>query len=290
MQNDWLFACSQSKILWINAFVWTYHQWDVDPLTGQRSQAKVQHVPFITWDVQDEALNTLDWCLYNGEDVLINKSRDMGASWLCLNYIHWHWLFTPEAQILEMSRTKDYVDKTGNMKALFQKHDYINQWLPWWMVPEGCHIGGKYRQNMHMYNELNGACIDGESTTKHAASGDRRLIALLDEFAKVEHGAEMRSATRDAALLRIVNSTVAGPGTEYSKWKNSGQIKVYPLMWWDHPEKGTGRYVEKDEKTDKWKIRSPWYNHEETVRSPIEMAREVDADDVGSGDAFFHTG
>lgn len=287
MQADWLYACSQSVILWINTFCWTYHQWDVNPLTGQRSPAKAQHVPMITWEVQDDALRTLDWCLVNGEDILINKSRDMGASWICLDYIHWHWLFTPDAQLLEMSRTKDYVDKTGNMKALFQKHDYINSWLPWWMIPEGCHVGGKHRQNMHMYNELNGACIDGESTTKHAASGDRRTIILLDEFAKVEHGRAMRSATRDAGLMRIVNSTVAGPGTEYSRWKNSGQIKVYPLMWWDHPEKGTGRYVEKQDADGRWKIRSPWYNAEEKVRSPIEMAQEVDADDVGSGDVFF---
>jgi len=230
----------------------------------------------------------LDWCLENGEDILINKSRDMGASWSCLTYMHWQWLFNPNQQLLEMSRTKEYVDQTGNMKALFQKHDYINRWLPWWMLPPECMPGQKNRSCMHIMNELNGTVIDGESTTEHAASGDRRLIILLDEFAKVKHGRAMRSATRDAGLLRIVNSTVAGPGTEYSTWKNSGQIKIYPLMWWDHPEKGKGRYVEKNAETGEYKIRSSWYNEEEKVRSPQEMAQEVDADDIGSGDVFFN--
>ena len=287
LQHELLMASQESKLFWINAFCWTFHQWDVDPATGKRKPAKNQHVPFITWEVQDRCIDTFDWCLENGEDVLVNKSRDMGASWCCMAYIHWNWLFTPNAQMLEMSRTKEYVDQTGNMKALFQKHDYINRWLPWWMRPPQCLPEQKNRSCMHLFNELNGACIDGESTTEHAASGDRRLIILLDEFAKVKHGRAMRSATRDAGILRIVNSTVAGPGTEYSNWKNSGQIKVFPLMWWDHPEKGKGRYVEQEESTKCWRILSPWYNHECTVRSSQEIAQEIDADDIGSGNVFF---
>ena len=286
-RDDLLIACRESKLYWLNMFVWTFHQWDVDPCTGKRKPAKVRDVPMISWDVQDRFFNTLDWCLERGEDILCNKSRDMGASWCCLAYIHWHWLFNPGQQMLEMSRTKEYVDQTGNMKALFQKHDYINRWLPWWMRPPECLPNEKNRSCMHMFNELNGSCIDGESTTEHAASGDRRFIILLDEFAKVKHGRAMRSATRDAGLLRIVNSTVAGYGTEYSIWKNSRQIKVYPLMWWDHPEKGKGRYVEQNETTKEYKIRSPWYNYEESVRSTKELAQEVDADDMNSGDAFF---
>ena len=91
-------------------------------------------------------------------------------------------------------------------------HDKINEWLPDWMLPPDCLVGDKHRTKMHMHNVLTGATIDGESTTKHAGSGDRRLVALLDEFAKVEFGGEMRSATRDVALMRIINSTPAGAG------------------------------------------------------------------------------
>jgi hypothetical protein len=208
----------------------------------------------------------------------------MGASWICINFIHWLWLFGSEKpQLLELSRTEDYVDKPGNMKALFQRHDYINNWLPDWMLPPDCKYGQRERTKMHMRNRLTGACIDGESTTQHAASGDRRLVGLLDEFAKVEKGALMRSATRDACLMRIINSTGAGPGTEYSKWKKSGKIKVFPLMWWDHPDKGRGRYVVQNPITKAWKIRSPWYDNEEKVRGPKEMAREVDAVDMEAG-------
>lgn len=287
LQKDLMTACSESLLYWVYTFCYTFHQFDVDGDTGLRYKSKVVHQPFIPWEIQDILFTRLIWHLVNGKDILINKSRDMGASWICTIFMHWLWLFKSGAQLLELSRTEPYVDQAGNLKALFQKHDLINKFLPKWMRPPHCMPGQKFRTKMHLMNDLNGACIDGESTTEHAASGDRRLVALLDEFAKVRNGKLMRSATRDAALMRIVNSTVAGPGTEYSKWKTDGTIIVFPLMWWDHPDKGKNRYVEQNEITGAWKIRSPWYNNEEKARSPGEMAREVDANDLEAGSNFF---
>jgi len=286
LQEDLLAASKESLLFWINVFGWTYHQFDVDPKTGKRTQAIKPHMPMLTWEIQDKMLNDFEYHLKIAEDILVDKSRDMGASWLCVFFMHWLWLFKKEAQLLEMSRTEAYVDQTGNMKALFQKHDYINNWLPEWMLPPNVRVGQKNRTKMHMMNDCNGSCIDGESTTEHAGSGDRRLVALLDEFAKVDKGGQMRSATRDVALMRIINSTPAGAGTEYSRWKNSGQIKVFVLPFYEHPEKGAGRYIRKTE-TGGYEIRSPWFDHEETVRSPKELAREVLRKDVESGDMFF---
>ena len=286
LQNDLMSACSESLLFWVNMFVWTYHQFDVDPATGKRIEAKNTHMPFITWDVQDDLFDEFGYCLKQAEDILIDKSRDMGASWCCIAFMHWLWLFRPNSQLLEMSRTEDYVDKSGNMKALFQKHDYINAWLPEWMLPPAVLFGQVNRTKGHMINIDNGSCIDGESTTEHASSGDRRLVILLDEFAKVKHGTLMRSATRDAGLVRIINSTPGVPGTEYSNWKNSGQIKVFIMPYYEHPEKGAGRYVRKTESGD-YEIRSPWFDHEETVRSPNELAREVLRKDLAPGSVFF---
>ncbi|MBE3139505.1 MAG: hypothetical protein IMZ53_02875 [Thermoplasmata archaeon] len=287
LQNDLMEASSQSILFWINTFVWTYHQFDVDVTTGKRIPAKNTNVPFITWDIQDNLFNEFQWCLRNAEDILLDKARDMGASWCCVAFLHWLWLFRKEScQLLEMSRTEPYVDLAGNMKALFQKHDYINKWLPEWMVPPKCMPGEKHRTKMHMKNAITGSVIDGESTTENAASGDRRLVALLDEFSKVEHGQLMRSSTRDAALMRIINSTVAGAGTEYSNWKNSGKIKVFIMPYWEHPDKGRGRYLKLNDRKE-WEIRSPWFDIESKIRSPKELAREVLRQDVESGEMFF---
>ncbi len=286
LQQDLMSACSESLLFWINAFVWTYHQKAIDPITGMEIAVKNEHNPFLTWEVQDELFKELLFRLEHPSSILIDKSRDMGASWCGIDFIHWVWLFVEESQLLEMSRTKDYVDQPGNMKALFQKHDYINSWLPEWMVPPDVAHGQKYRTNMHMKNILNGSCIDGESTNENAGSGDRRKILLLDEFAKVEKGGLIRSATKDVSAFRIVNSTPAGPGTEYARWKKSGQIKVFTLPWFEHPEKGAGRHVYQDQ-YNAWQITSPWLIEEAKQRSPKEMAREILMQDTESGDLYF---
>jgi hypothetical protein len=286
MQKDLMAACSVSQLLWVNAFCQTYHQFDVAP-DGRRVESKYPHQPMITWPIQDELLLAFEDCVKTGTDILIDKSRDMGASWCCIDYLHWLWLFQKDKELLELSRVKDYVDKVGNMKALFQKHDYLNSWLPGWMLPPSCLPDQKNRTVMRLHNELTGSTISGESTTPHAARGGRFFVGLLDEFAAVENGSEMRRASRDACLVRIVNSTVGGPGTEYSKWKNSGQIKVFVMPFWEHPDKGAGRYVKYNEETKVSEIRSPWLDAEEKVRSAKELASEVHRQDIESGDLFF---
>lgn len=288
LQEELMRACYDSILFWINTFVWTFKQFDVLS-DGSMIPAVQSHVPMVTWEIQDKFFDELIYAVENGEDLGIKKSRDMGASWCCLILLHWYWLFHENCMLLELSRTEDYVDKTGNPKSLFWKHDYINSWLPDWMCPPGVKLGEPNRTKMHLYNPMMNSIIDGESTTRHAASGDRRKIVLLDEFAKVENGEAMRSATADVAPCRIVNSTPAGAGTEYSDWINSGQIKVFMLPWYEHPDKGRGRYVERNEKTNEWEIKSPWFNREVLRRSPKIIAQEILMQDIESGDVFFNT-
>lgn len=287
LQEELMRVCKDSKLFWINTFVWTFKQFDVLP-DGSMIPAIQSHVPMITWGIQDEFFDVLGYAVEHGEDLGVKKSRDMGASWCCLIEFHHHWLFEEDCMLLELSRTEDYVDKTGNAKSLFWKHDYINSWLPDWMCPPGVKLGEPNRTKMHLFNPLMNSTIDGESTTPNAASGDRRKIVLLDEFAKVENGEAMRSATAFVTPCRIVNSTPAGAGTEYSDWVNSGQIKVFMLPWYEHPDKGRGRYVERNEKTNEWEIKSPWFNKEVLRHSPKIIAQEILMQDIESGDVFFN--
>lgn len=285
MQKDLLAASKESFLYWLNTFVWTYHQFDVDPKTHKKKPAEVADHPFISWPVQDGAANDIEAAFYNGEDLLIKKSRDMGASWEMLAFLHWLWLFREKTEIREMSRKEGLVD--GDSDSLMWKHDYLNIWLPEWMRPPGVMTRGRgNRTKLHIVNENNGSTIAGEATTAVSLSGGRCAILLLDEFAKVENGQQIRSATRDVAACRLVNSTPFGAGTEYTRWKNSGQIKVIELMYWNHPEKGRGRYIRKDD-LGRFHIRSPWFDIEDTTRSPQEVAQEILAEDIESGDTVF---
>lgn len=287
LQADLLAACSESALFYINTFVFTYRQFIILP-DGRKMPAEQPHVPFVTWPIQDVVTTNIEYAIDNGEDMAADKSRDMGASWIFLAVIDKYWEFRAESQILLLSRTENYVDQTGNRKCLFWKLDYIHQWLPLWMCPPNCLPGEKNRTKMHVENENNGSVIDGESTTPHAARGDRRFLVFMDEFGAVEHGAAMRSATADVTATRLINSTPKA-GSAYSTWITGGQIKVTKLPWWEHPEKGIGRYTTQDETTQKWTIRSPWYDSELERRSPREMAQEVDMDHLGSGAVFFES-
>ena len=88
MQRDLLAASRESLIFWINAFAWTYHQWDIDPDTGLYIDAVRSHMPFITWEIQDDLLDLFELQLKLKKGVLVDKSRDMGASWLCVDFMH----------------------------------------------------------------------------------------------------------------------------------------------------------------------------------------------------------
>lgn len=287
MQADLLAACAESLLYWINVFCWTKWEWEFDPALNKVVLAKQAHHPFITFERQDEFFYWLEKKFENGEDGLVDKSRRMGASWGCVDFLHHKWLFRPNTEIREMSRSEVYVDSPIS-KSLFFKHDYVNFWLPEWMRPPGVLAKGRNnRTAMRLHNELNGSTIAGESTTKHALSADRCAILLLDEFAKVENGDEIRTATADVAPCRIVNSTVAGAGTSFSEWKQSGLIDVFSLMFWDHPTMGAGRFVLQDPVTKSFQISSTYAEHEKKRRSEKELAQELYAIDLQAGDTFF---
>jgi hypothetical protein len=279
-QNDLWAACRDSLLFWTNAFVFTFKLREVDD-QGRARQAEGVHAPYVTWEIQDRHLLEIQKAIEEGYDLATDKSREMGASWDHILVFEHQFLFRPDSIFLEISRTEDYVDRSDNPKSLFWKHRYIRKWLPQWMLPPISDI------TMHFSNLANGSKIDGESANSNAASGDRRRAVLLDEFAKTEQGTKMRWATSDVTACRLPNSTPAGPGTEYSKWVKSGQIKVFQMPWWEHPEKGKGRYAVQDPVTQAWKVRSPWYDAECERRSPQEVAQEIDMDHIGSGATFF---
>jgi len=291
LQADILSACRESALWWVNTFAWTKHEFEVDlTVRSGRVPAKQTHWPFITWQIQDELFDWFEDHFYGGKSGLVDKSRDMGASWCGVAFLHWLWLFRPNTEIREMSRSEIYVD-SPIAKSLFYKHDYLNTWMPEWMRPPGVMVKGrKNRTAMRIFNSKNNSTIGGESTTKHAMSADRCAILFLDEFAKVDNGSDIRTSTYDVSPCRIVNSTVAGPGTEFSRWKNSGQIDVFSMMFWDHPAKGKGRFIVQDEITKTYKISSPFIEKVLEDCTQKAVAQEYYAIDLEAGDLFFELG
>lgn len=288
--------CELDPLFYVNAFCFTY-----DP------RKEPSTVPFITWGFQDDSILEILGSI--GErDVLIEKSRDMGASWILLTAFEWVWHFKDGMSFLLLSRNEDYVDKTGNPKSLFWKIDFIHspQCMPYWLMPS------YDRQKLHLENLSNGSVIDGESTTGDAGRGDRRTAVMLDEFSAFapEDGYKALAATRDVTRSRFFNFTPRGANNAAYDMAQS-DIKKLRLHWSSHPEKNPGLYTSNPDETgimrlevlDKsyvfpknylfvldGKTRSPWYDVEyKRCASDSEAAQEIDINYLGSGHQYFET-
>lgn len=293
-------VCAADILFYINTFSVTY-----DPRV-----TKCPARPFITYDFQDEMALEINDAIDGGksQDILCEKSRDMGVSWICISVVEHRWHYRPLQSFALGSRTEDYVDKTGNPKALFWKIDFLHKNQPIWLLPEGRHLGSRdpNRTHMHLENADNGSVIDGEASGSNFARGDRRTAIFLDEFAADEQGSKTNAASADSSPVRIFNSTPQGTGNEFYRIRESGQAKILTYHWVRHPEKRRGLYKSENgilDIVDKeydfprgyefildGKVRSPWYDLECKRRSDWQVAQELDIDYKGAGKQFYNTG
>lgn len=288
-------VCSQDPLFWIGAFVWTFNPRNI-------AIGLSPAIPMIPWAKQDECLLTLVNAV-GIEDVGVEKSRDQGASWMCLLVFLWYWLFRPDLKFMMMSRLEDLVDKPGDMDALFQKIEFVIEHLPLWMVPN------TYRAGMVLKNLDNGTVITGCATSGTAGAGGRNTAVLIDEFAKfkTDAGYQSLASIQFNTPCRFINSTYEWSGGAYYDFMNQLKKengKVLRIGWWDHPGQAAGAYKAAEGKVDfidknyvhpkgyefifDGKLRSPYYDRE-CKRTPIpsQIARELDIDPSGSGSQFF---
>lgn len=265
-------ACRESCSFWVNTFVWTY-----DP-----RKVGCPIMPFLTWPFQDEGFDSLHGAIMNQHDVLIEKSRDMGASWICLlKFLHC-WLFYPGTTFLMMSRVSDLVDCAGNPDALFWKIDHTLKYMPKWLLPDEKAVKRTY---MHLENLEIGTTIDGYTTTGDSVVGGRRTAALFDEFPKVKDSQDIWAQSADMSNCRIFNGTPNGTNNTFYRLTQMETIKKLRFHWTAHPLKAHGLYYVDGKPT------SPWYENEFKRRgcNRREMAAQVDIDYLGSSFQFFES-
>ncbi|NIS12793.1 MAG: hypothetical protein GWN97_12985, partial [Thermoplasmata archaeon] len=85
---------------WLNTFVWTINQ--------KRPQPR-KKLPFISYPYQDKGFDVILDSLEQAFDVSVEKSRQMGASWMFDVVIDWCWLYRRGQNFLLLSRSDEYV-------------------------------------------------------------------------------------------------------------------------------------------------------------------------------------
>lgn len=231
----------------VNNFGWTF-----DP----RPEHEPFHLPFITFEYQDTALAWFIDHIDNGRDGLVEKSRDMGMSWLIFVWGPlWYWLFRDGASFLLGSYKEDLVDDR-TPDSLFGKLDYALNSLPKWMQPARFNLD-KHRTKLRLTNPANGNIITGDSMNAQFGRGSRKTAVLFDELGFWEYAKDAWESCGDTTSCRIANSTPQGYNY-FASLKEQG-IDVLTLMWRLHPLK--------DES---------WYAFEKLRRSEEEVAQEID--------------
>lgn len=310
-------ACAADCLFFVNLFGWQFNP--------KKPPAEAVG-PFCTYPYQDEAVGVILAAAGDEEDLVIEKSRTMGATWLCLFVSVWDFLFHDWRKDLLFSRKEEMVKDRSDSDSLFWKIDFILDRLPGWLMPAGW--SDRLHKNKSGYeNPELGSSITGTSTTGDAGVGGRAGRMFLDEFARVRDGFDVVQGTAAVAVSRIFNSTHTGSGTAFFKlcYDPISSARKLRMHWTQHPEynRGLYRYDPAQDKVvllDGWSgtvtadgvpyrypeeyqfvraelpaggfapgVRSPYYDKEcrKLLNDPRKIAVELDIDALGSQRQFF---
>lgn len=221
-----------------------------------RPQANPNHLPFILFDYQKDAIRWLINHIDNGSDGFVEKSRDMGISWIIFVMVPlWYWLFRDGVNILEGSYKEDLVDN-GTKDSLFGMLDYALDSLPVWILPKGFNKK-KHRTHMKLVNPVTQNLITGDTMNPDFGRGSRKTAVLFDELGTWDYAKDAWESAGDSTACRIANSTPKG-WNYYAMLRETG-IDRLTLHWSLHPLKDQA-----------------WYEFEKTRRTDEEVAQELD--------------
>lgn len=240
----------QNPIAWIEDWCITY-----DP---RNDSPKPKIMPFVLFPRQKDFVKFLQSCLKDRSGGLVEKARDMGATWLCCAFSVWMWLFEPGAAIGWGSRKSDLVDKLGDPDSIFEKMRMIITHLPAWMLPQGF-SPEKHATHMKILNPASGAIISGE-TGDNIGRGGRKKIYFKDESAHYERPEKIEAALSANTNVQIDISSVNGTGNVFHRrrkagiiWEEGaiiprGKVRVFIFDWRDNPLKTQEWYDETRQK------------------------------------------
>lgn len=287
--------CRSDVLFYINSFVF---QFNPNKHGGEVG-------PFVTWPFQDDAVRSMLECIEDGEDLVIEKSREMGATWLCGIVFDWLARFHEWKKFLVISRNADAVDKADDTDSVFWKLDHIDRYLPDWMRE------GRDRKRMLITYGRTNSQIAGTASTGLAGVSGRATAIFVDEYSLIREDAEVRQGTASTSKCRIFNGTHRGIGTEFNKLCEQVDMRKLRMHWTQHPDKVAGLYRSSSppEIMDKSfqfapefefvmdgtpaggpfpGIRSPWYDKQaKKIGNSRGVAMDLDINPEGSSSQVF---
>lgn len=235
------------------------NDWGVtfDPRNIERGMPAL--MPFVLFPRQRECI---DWIMdrwRSSEPGLIEKSRDVGLSWITVGLGCSLCIFNRGFVVGYGSRKEEYVDKLDSPKSLFYKARLFLRFLP----PE-FRAGWdekKHAPHMRITFPLSDSCMTGEAGD-NIGRGDRTSLYFVDESAHLERAMLVEASLSATTNCRIDLSSVNGMDNVFAQKRWGGRVKVFIFDWRDDPRKDDA-----------------WYAKQQAEAvSPTIVAQEVDRD------------
>lgn len=215
-------------------------------------------MPFRLFPKQRELV---DWLLdrwKGGDNGIVEKSRDVGASWIAMCVGVTLCLFHRHMMIGIGSAKEDKLDRTGDPDTLMYKACMFLSYLPAEFTDGWSEK--KHHAHLRITFPATDSSITGEAGD-NIGRGGRKAIYLVDESAHVEHPELVDNALIANTDCRIDISSVYGMANSFAEKRHSGKYPVFTFHWRDDPRKDDAWYARLQDKYD-----------------PITIAQEYDLD------------
>lgn len=218
-------------------------------------------MPFVLFKRQVECLQFMHGQWQEGRPGLIEKSRDVGLSWLVVGLGCAMCVLNDDFVAGYGSRKEEYVDKLGHPKSLFYKARLFMKYLP-----REFRAGWSEATSPHMRLEFpeTRSVITGEAGD-NIGRGDRTSVYYVDESAYLERANLIEASLSATTNCRIDLSSVNGMGNVFAEKRHSGRVPTFVFDWRDDPRKD-------DE----------WYAKQCETLDPITIAQEIDRNYLAS--------
>lgn len=214
-------------------------------------------IPFLLFPKQEEWVHWIMDRRRNMENGLTDKSREMGLSWVSVGLSATLCLFNKEMVIGFGSRKEEYVDSTGDPKALFWKARKFIAMLP--VEFRGSWDEKKHAPYMRVEFPDTGSIIKGEAGD-NIGRGDRSTMYFVDESAFLQRPLLIDASLSQTTRCRIDLSSVNGMNNPFAQKRHSGNIPVFTFHWRSDPRKDDEWYAKECQKID----------------NPVIVAQELD--------------
>ena len=215
-------------------------------------------MPFILFRRQEELVEFTLACIDADADGLVEKCRDLGATWVECGVSVWLWLFWDGVSVGWGSRKEQLVDKIGDPDSIFEKMRMIIRGLPIDFLPVGFDLT-EHMTYMRIVNPETQSTITGEAGD-NIGRGGRKRVYFKDESAHYEHPEAIEASLADNTRCQIDISSVNGLNNVFHRKRESGvewvpgakaikgRTNVFVMDWSDHPGKSQEWYDQRRKK------------------------------------------